>query len=87
MDDMVSKCELPINVVIAKWPKVPLGHTRNMGRSGDRGLYVLCHGRSTLPAERKNLTHPVNQTEHGKPVSAPKTVPVQAPFTGKQTAR
>jgi len=40
-----------------------------MARSGYRDLLLLCHGHSTLPANREHLTRPVNLVERGKPVS------------------
>ena len=65
-DDMGNTCELLINVVMWKKPKVLIGLDQKV-RGMDRVLYIHPTQSMIPSAERQALTHPVKSAEHGKP--------------------
>ena len=67
---MVSICKRSINVVTTYKPKMLTGLSQK-ALWWVQGLLLPCHGQPTPPAERADLTHPVAQDEHGKPVPLP----------------
>lgn len=69
---MTNKCELPINTVMIKEPKVLIGSSQKMASSESIGLKFPILWTIELPVDRKSLTHSDIQTEHGKPVFLPK---------------
>ena len=68
---MVNKCELLINAVTAKEPKMLRGSPQN-GKWLDIS-FAVGNTRTTKPsAKRQDLNRPfVSYVEHGKPVSLP----------------
>ena len=68
VDGMVSISERSINVVTVNKPKTMTGLRQNGTVVGAGSLGLPCHGHTTPPADRADLTHAVSQAEHGKPV-------------------
>ncbi len=68
LDDMASKCELPINVVNQNKPKLLTGlPKRDMARC--RCYRLTCRRHSQPSANRQSLPHPGTDAERGKPTS------------------
>ena len=70
LDSMANICEPMINLVKPKWLKMLISHNQNGNMAG-----CLCpywrHTDDTPSGKSRSLTCPVNEREHGKPVSLP----------------
>jgi len=74
-DGMVSKCELPINAVTSRKPKVLCRKAEGLNqkvRGPEQGLKYALPQTSRPPAERQDLNHLGACAERVKPVVLPK---------------
>lgn len=71
MGGMVNKREPLINLVTTNKPNLLKGLNQKVSGRDDT-LDFCVTGARTPPGDRRDLTHPVNCAEHGKPVHLPK---------------